>query len=302
MTPTYATGEPVAVVDLGTNSCLMLVGARNLAGTYDVLHDVCEVPRMGEGLDRTGNVSADALARIEQVLAGYLQIARGLGVDSIQVGGTAALRRARNQAQVLDALARPGITVEVLSEEREARMGWLAAHSIAPELAGVIDVGGGSTEVAAAGGTRWSSAPVGATVLTERVGEEGFLAMVAAARTEMERAYPALVGVDSHGTWVSLGGTPCNLASLVLGLPVFDHTRVEGVICTLDEAKKWGAELAERNLNDRCQLPIEASRAPVLHGGLAALVAAMEFLGVVRLHATGRGLRFGYLAESLGLG
>ena len=85
----------------------------------------------------------------------------------------AALRRARNQAQVLDALARPGITVEVLSEEREARMGWLAAHSIAPELAGVIDVGGGSTEVAAAGGTRWASAPVGATVLTERVGEEG---------------------------------------------------------------------------------------------------------------------------------
>lgn len=301
MTPIHATGEPVAVVDLGTNSCLLLIGARNLSGTFDVLLDVCEVPRMGEGLDRSGLVSDEALERIGTVLEGYLQQARALGVDSIQVGGTAALRRARNQARVLETLTRPGISVEVLSERREARMGWLAAQSVAPELAGVIDVGGGSTEVAAAGGTRWASAPVGATVLTERVGDQGFAAMVAAAHQEMERAYPALKGLAPEGTWVSLGGTPCNLASLVLGLPAFDHTRVERVVCTLDDAKKWGAELAARNLTERCRLPIEASRAPVLHGGLAALVAVMEQLGVVQIHATGRGLRFGYLAESLGL-
>ena len=67
--------EPVAVVDLGTNSCLLLVGRRRGEG-LEVLLDRSEVPRMGEGLDRTGRVGLPALERLREVLAGYLAEAR----------------------------------------------------------------------------------------------------------------------------------------------------------------------------------------------------------------------------------
>lgn len=299
--------KPVAVVDLGTNSCLMLVGRRTGRGELEVLADRCAVPRMGEGLDRTGEVGAPALERIREVLAGYLAEARALGAEGLRVGGTAALRRARNQAAVIAALEAPGIAVEVLGEEQEARCGWLAAQvGGAGELVGMIDVGGGSTEVAAAGGALWASAPVGATVLVERVearrsggGEGAFDDLVAEARGAMEAVYGTLP--RGGAPWVALGGTPTNLASLVLGLDAFDHLKVEGVVCERADVERWGRELAGRDLEARCELPVEASRAPVLHGGMAALFAGMELLGVERVRVTSRGLRYGFLAECLEL-
>ena len=290
--------EPVAVVDLGTNSCLLLVGRRGAEG-LEVLLDRSEVPRMGEGLDRTGRVGPPALERLRTVLAGYLEEARALGASGIKVGGTAALRRATNQAEVLAALAGPGIELEVIDEEREARMGWLAA---APAT-GVLDVGGGSTEVALDGGRAWASAPVGATVLVERVADAGsgkFTELVEEARRVLAAAYKDLAVSGTEG-WVALGGTPTNLASLCMGLSGFDHLAVEGTVCTASDAARWGAELAERSLEDRLELPIEASRARVLHGGMAILVAAMEHLGLFEVRVTGRGLRHGYLSECLDL-
>ena len=290
--------EPVAVVDLGTNSCLLLVGRRGAEG-LEVLLDRSEVPRMGEGLDRTGRVGPPALERLRTVLAGYLEEARALGASGIKVGGTAALRRATNQAEVLAALAGPGIELEVIDEEREARMGWLAA---APAT-GVLDVGGGSTEVALDGGRAWASAPVGATVLVERVADAGsgkFTELVEEARRVLAAAYKDLAVSGTEG-WVALGGTPTNLASLCMGLSGFDHLAVEGTVCTASDAARWGAELAERSLEDRLELPIEASRARVLHGGMAILVAAMEHLGLFEVRVTGRGLRYGYLSECLDL-
>jgi exopolyphosphatase/guanosine-5'-triphosphate,3'-diphosphate pyrophosphatase len=70
----------------------------------------------------------------------------------VRAVGTAAIRRAKNREQLLSALrTRCGLQVSMLSGEEEARLAFLGAasrlESPAPGMLGVVDVGGGSSEL-----------------------------------------------------------------------------------------------------------------------------------------------------------
>jgi exopolyphosphatase/guanosine-5'-triphosphate,3'-diphosphate pyrophosphatase len=52
----------IAVMDIGTNTCLMLI-AEMEAGRPKVILDILESPRLGEGVKRSGNISPEALKR-----------------------------------------------------------------------------------------------------------------------------------------------------------------------------------------------------------------------------------------------
>ena len=293
-----------AVVDLGTHSCLLLVAERGPNGELEVLEDHCEVPRFGAGLDKSGVLSDEAVARVERVLADYARRAAALGCARLFVGGTAALRRAGNQAAVLARLTKPGIEIEVLSEEEEARLGWTAVAQGNPRTS-VVDVGGGSTEVVARGAKLLRSVPVGAVVLTERCQDLGWEALYAEARA----AIAGLAAFDSQEfelqaepDWVALGGTPSNLAALELGLERFDHLAVEGAVLQTESALRWGQRLAGLSLEERCRLPIEAPRAAVLPAGLACLGATLSAFGVLTFRVSGRGLRYGLMDDLLRFG
>lgn len=289
---------PHAVVDLGTHSCLLLVARRGADGGLDVLADLCEVPRFGAGLDRTGCISEEALQRVGGILDDYLGQARALGCERLVVGGTAALRRAKNQADVIARLTKAGIELDVLSEEREAYLGWCAVSGGDLGIS-IIDVGGGSTEVVARGGELLRSAPVGAVVLTERLGDRSWAALY-------EEARGAIAGLATGGgvpvvtTWVALGGTPSNLAALELGLERFDHRVVEGAELPAEATIRWGTRLAGMSLAERLELPIEATRAEVLPAGLACLGATLAAFGVESFRVSGRGVRFGMMEAALG--
>lgn len=293
---------PLAAVDLGTQSCLLLIGRRGPGG-LEVDLDRCELPRLGEGLERTGEISSEALERVEEVLGGYLREALKLGCKELVVGGTAALRRASNRKEVIRRLAaieadglRP--RVELISEVDEARYGWLAAAGGEPSTC-VLDVGGGSTEVVAAGGELMRSAPLGAAVLTERLGEKGWEAMLDEARSVLAALSTGADELDATARWVALGGTATNLASLALGLEHFDHLAVEGATIATSQAAFWGAHLDGLTLEERCQLPIEPGRAAVLPAGFACMAAALEAFGPETFGITGRGLRYGFLSALL---
>jgi exopolyphosphatase/guanosine-5'-triphosphate,3'-diphosphate pyrophosphatase len=283
-----------------------LVGRVGADGELEVLEDRCEIPRLGEGLDGTGEIGEPALRRVELLLEDYLVRARELGCAELVVGGTAALRRARNQADVCARLGRVAadgveLVVEVIGEADEARYGWQAVAD-GDAATSVVDVGGGSTEVVAARGSLMRSAPVGAVVLTERLAGCGWAELFGAACAAVaglgagERA-----GFAADAPWVALGGTPSNLASLALGLEEFDHLAVEGVRLPTGAAREWGERLVGLPLEERLRLPIEAARAEVLPAGLACLAATLELFGPDEIRVSGRGLRFGLLAARLGL-
>lgn len=301
--------EPVGVIDLGTQSCLLLVGRRD-GDRLEVLDDRCELPALGEGLARSGRLSDAAMERALEVLGGFAERARELGCPSVRAFGTAAMRRAENASVLVAAAeARHGLELVVVAPEREAALAWSAAAGPAGDPATrVIDVGGGSTEVAFAGGLRRLSAPVGAVVLSEDLGvDASWGALLGAARATLVAARgqlgeaTELLGDSGGAPTVALGGSASNLGALVLGLAEFDHLAVEGAVVKAEQLAHFGATLAAASVSERCEFPIEAARAAILPAGLACLAAATELLGAAELRVSGRGLRYALMAEALGL-
>jgi exopolyphosphatase/guanosine-5'-triphosphate,3'-diphosphate pyrophosphatase len=49
--------EPVAALDIGTNTVLLLIAELDSDGALRVLEEQCRTPRLGEGLARSGRIA-----------------------------------------------------------------------------------------------------------------------------------------------------------------------------------------------------------------------------------------------------
>ena len=305
------TSEPVAAIDIGTNSAKLLV-ARSNAAELEVIEDRSNTPRLGEGLARSGAISDEAAGRGLAAVAELLAAARERGVapERTRAVGTAVFRRAANARAFVDRVRTElGLTIEVLSEADEARLGYVAvrAGGAAAETL-IVDVGGGSSEVVTEGGVRRLSIPVGAVVLTERwIGLGGRAPLEGgpdpsweALRRDVEHACRALpAGVAARAEVVVLGGSGSNLGCLQLGLERFDPLRPEGLSIPANAAGEWARRLAPLTLEERSGWPIEPARAEILPAGLFCLAGVLERLEAGRVRLSGRGLRYGLAREML---
>ena len=88
--------EPVAVIDIGSNSGRVMVYRREAGGHLHVLAGSRASLRLVRELDRTGRIPAEALERAFEALRDFRSIARGSGVRRIVAAGTSALRDAAN--------------------------------------------------------------------------------------------------------------------------------------------------------------------------------------------------------------
>jgi len=294
--------EPVCAIDLGTNSALALVARRSADGGLEEVDGLVRMPRLGEGLAKTGVIGRAGASRAREVLVEFRARCDELGVERVRVVGTAVFRRASNGADVARTLAEAiGRPVEVLTEDEEAELGYRAV--LADGARGdtvVVDVGGGSTEVVARGGTLRRSLPIGGVVLTEhflaeRADERGFDALGARVRDVVSELPAGLGDAGEDGEppdVVALGGTGSNVACLALGLERFDHRRAEGV--AIEPRATWAEarRLAALSIAERRALPIEPERASILPAGMACLALVLERIGARSARVSNRGLRF----------
>jgi exopolyphosphatase/guanosine-5'-triphosphate,3'-diphosphate pyrophosphatase len=139
-----------AALDLGTNSCRMLIAAPD-AGHFRVVDAFAKSVRLGSGLERTGHLSRGAIGRTLSALEICAQKLARYRVDNVRLVATEACRRARNGGHFLALAARQtGLKLEVIRPEEEARLAVIScAPLVAPEAEQVLvfDIGGGSTEL-----------------------------------------------------------------------------------------------------------------------------------------------------------
>lgn len=143
-------------IDIGTNSVLLLVADCEKNG-IQVLHEDQHIPRMGQGVDQTGALSKEAQQRVLHVLntyKDYLDENYSEIVSDTIITATSAVRDASNRSEFLDKVKeQTGWTVTLLSGDEEARITYRGALSVISIVESsskniVLDIGGGSTEIA----------------------------------------------------------------------------------------------------------------------------------------------------------
>jgi exopolyphosphatase / guanosine-5'-triphosphate,3'-diphosphate pyrophosphatase len=162
-----------AAIDIGSNTIEVLV-ARCLPGDLEMIEHQATMVRLGESVDDTGEISRDKFDTAVDTVRKYQELAKKHGAEQIVAVATEALREAHNTQDFLEALKHEtGIEVQLISGPAEAVLDYYGATygSGTPWDAGVLDVGGGSSEIVTAKNrhiTWLTSVPIGSGAIHDR--------------------------------------------------------------------------------------------------------------------------------------
>lgn len=287
-----------AVIDVGTNSALLLVASRE-GGAWKARLQKDAICRLGAGWEPGQELSSEALVRLEAALAGFRSTIALTGARLRAVGMTEAVRKAARPEAALEVVRRVlGIEARVLSGEEEGRLVRKAVQSRYPEAKKlvVLDLGGGSLEID--NGKRAVSMPLGAVRLHEAFREstrEALLKHVRATFREEGLKRPSYAGCEL----VAVGGTATTLAAMELQMAEYDGSRVEGFEIGADLVATWLAKLDKLPAHLRARVPgLPPGRADILPAGLAVLGFCLDYLKPERSRVSDLGLRWGLLLEA----
>ena len=299
----------IAAIDIGSNSIRQIIADVSPTGAIRVVDEMKAAPRLGAGVQETGELSREAGDAAIEALGRMEALARQLGARRTRAVATSAVRDARNSG---DWLARvkleTGLDVEVLDGDDEARLSFRSAQAhfdLGVGRAVVIDVGGGSLElVLSADGLieRLISLPFGAIRLTEKYFAKGITPRAMRklrrrVRKSLKDEFPAR---DWRGSQViGSGGTFTNLGGMVLARHSVTTARtVHGTIVQRVELEHIVDYLAALSPVERQQVPgLNAARADIIVAGLAAVAEVIARLEAKSFAVSSYGIREGILLE-----
>lgn len=306
--------RPFGVVDIGTNSIRLGVVQPEPDFGYSLLSLQKEVVRLGEGEFATNRLTPEAMDRALLVLRHFAEVARGYGAEEITVLGTAALREAENQIDFVNRARREAeVDVSVVSGAEEARLIYLGVVSgldLGSQRALVIDIGGGSTELAVGdqhGPELLESLKLGA-IRVSGIFTEGETGPIHPQLYRRIQDYARGVAVHSvqrvkargFDTLYGSSGTILNLAEIAVrsrGETVDSST---GTLVKLEELEAQAAKLCGLTLDQRRRVPgINPERADIIVPGAAVLTALMSEIGATTLQTSPRALREGIIVDRL---
>src|SRR4051794_20346878 len=282
-----------ACIDIGSNTTRPLVAGPDGPGPREGVGP----PRVGPLGDGDGGaIDPETVTVLASVVAAHVAVARECGADRIHAVATAAIRHAANRDAMCAAIRREaGVDVRVLDDAEEARLAFAGATRTlaAPPsgTVGVVDVGGGSSELVAgtvADGVSWyASVRVGSGVLTERHVRSDPPAAddLRALRAEAEAAF-AGIAAPRPACAYAVGGSATSLRRLCGG---------ELTPLALDDALRLVVSWSVRDTARRLSLARERVR--LLPAGLVLLRAAAEAFGGLPLEVSRGGLREGVVLE-----
>jgi exopolyphosphatase / guanosine-5'-triphosphate,3'-diphosphate pyrophosphatase len=291
-----------AVIDLGSNSWRLVLYAYRPGGSWRRVGELSEPVRVAAGLTRSGKLQPAAIERGLETLSMFKRFCVARRVDTVDAVATSAIRDAPNRDELLEpARELSGFPIETLSTDEEARMGYLAAVNSSTLVHGaVLDLGGGSLQLAAVGGRRLLAAgswPLGAVRVTERLlAGDG-----PASRRDLSRVRKAvreeLDRVDWLGSTgprvVGMGGAVRNLASAAQRAAGVDAGSIQGATVGRKALRALVRALAARPASQRAIPGIKSSRADIILAAALVLEAALEAGGFEQLEVTRAGLREG---------
>ena len=288
-----------ACIDIGSNTTRLLAADVSDAVLRPLAADR-RFTAIGDAIDAERAIPASKIAEVASVVGEQVAMARELAVERIRAVATAAIRDASNCAELVATVADGcGVEIDVLTGEDEARLAFAGATGTLEEApdgdVAVVDVGGGSTEVAVGQvhkGMDWFvSLPAGSAALTRRhaPADPPTPAQLDAMRTDARAAF-AGVPATAVARVFAVGGSATSLWAL--GGEALDRPGLTHALEAMTSAPAPELALA---------LGLDQRRVRLLPAGILMLTAAYEHMGAPMSIGKG-GLREGVLLAELARG
>lgn len=315
-------------LDLGTNNCRLLLATPTRRG-FRVIDSFSRIIRLGEGVSQSGRLSGPAMQRTIDALNVCASKIRRHGSSRNRLVATEACRVAENGPEFLSrVLNETGLELEMLSRREEARLAVAGCSSLIDpntDFALVFDIGGGSTEVVWLDLTRrrrgpmpfasqeeadeavlaWTSLPAGVVTMAETFGSgdispaifEAMVANVAQMLEIFEQKYEISRRIKGRKVHLlGTSGTVTTVAGILLKLPRYDRSKVDGCWVKVKDAQDVTASLLNRSHLERVAEPcVGRERADLVLAGCAILEALLRQWPAQDLRVADRGLREGIL-------
>jgi exopolyphosphatase/guanosine-5'-triphosphate,3'-diphosphate pyrophosphatase len=296
-----------AAVDIGSNSVRLKI-ARLTRHRLVEIHEDREVTRLGESVFRSGFLSPEAIANTVKVLRRFHRAVQNVGVDSLRVVATSALRDARNSYAFMEWVrSATGWNVGIISGLEEARLihlGLTSTLRVSASSVLMVDLGGGSCELTISGGGHIRSTislPLGAVRLTNEFLQHdpsrkselrqmrSFIAReIERTADRIKRARPKVV--------IATSGTAESLAAVCHGLAKTKGARANAV--SRAQMQRIAKLLARLPLEGRRRLSgVGPRRAEIIVAGAAVYAALLERCQLPGFRYSPLGLRDGLLAQ-----
>lgn len=288
-----------AVIGIGSNSTRMVIGD-TCEGRVSVTQRLREGTRLFAGLEG-GVLSEGSMLRTADAVARFVQAAQADNVASLHLIATSASRDAKNGAEFAGLVeAVSGVPLQIISGEEEARLSFIGATG--PGFCGMVDIGGGSTEIATGGAGHplsAASAQLGAVRLQGEVPillGDGLERAMDIVQARVRQVY------DSAGSapesWYGVGGTVTCMASIDLQLPAYDREVVNGHVMRRETVENWARRLAYMPAAEREKLPgMLPTRVDIIAHGAVILWGVMEAVGIAKIQASNQTNLDGFLLE-----
>jgi len=310
-----AGGPLLAVLDLGTNNCRLLIARPQPPDQFRVVDSFSRIVRLGEGVGESGHLSSAAMDRTIAALQICSERIHPHRVRHVRAIATQAARQAANTGELIERAQREaGITLSVISPEEEAD---LAALGCAPLIgrkyqgALIFDIGGGSTEIV------WlykrdgrlekrfaASLPVGVVNLAEDYGaaarsRTGFEAMRAAMAERFAPLRDKTRGFDTKAEHLlGTSGTVTTLAAIALRLPRYSRAKVDASWHETPRLLSVVERISRLDVPGLAKIgAIGPERADLMLAGSAIFAAICGLWPSPTLRVADRGLREGMLRQ-----
>jgi exopolyphosphatase/guanosine-5'-triphosphate,3'-diphosphate pyrophosphatase len=304
-----AVGSYLAAIDMGSNSFHLLIAQLKVDGWQAIYTEERRV-QLAAGSD-TGHLQPDAQQRALQCLREYKKIMAGYCITELHVAATASLRNVSNAEPFLSAVeGELGVRPIIISGEREAELVFrgVTAGLVSPGDGQylVVDIGGGSTELA------WGSAAQMHGGVSVDVGCLRYLRYFP--RGELQRQYfvaardaaaksfqQALTNIPtsfaaSPPQVIACSGTVLAVWQVLMAQP--EYPQSAGI--RLLELRALAADLLAFNSVEEVHYPgLAEDQRSIFASGVAVVLALFEVLNIDAMQLSQRGLREGIIENRL---
>ncbi len=318
-----AKGPFYAALDLGTNNCRLLIAVPTKFGQFKVVDAFSRIVRLGEGVSRSGELSAPAMERALEALQICSTKLNAKPIARCRLIATEACRQASNGNAFLERVKQEtGLALEIVDRRTEAHLAADGCGSLVDRQASAVvlfDIGGGSSEVAlldlnlrhgramSKRIVEWASLPVGVVNFSERhggyemtgeifdrmVGEVASMLAEVAANQKFRHLWE-----QGRSHLLGTSGTVTTIAGLHFNLERYDRRKIDGCWLNDDDIDGVIKRLIGMTFEERANNPcVGRDRADLVLAGCAIFQAIRQVWPSPWVRVADRGLREGILTQ-----